>query len=64
MLVREEEVPEALGARLLAQLHDDPRVRDARTHLLVEGAHRLRLDGVHVLLHEGAHAVEQFGDAI
>ena len=36
LVVGQEEVPEALGARLLAQLDDEPRVGNARPDLLVE----------------------------
>jgi hypothetical protein len=63
-VVWEEQVPEPLGPGALAQLDDDLRVGHARTHLVVERLQRLALDGIDVLLHELADAVEEGGNAI
>ena len=65
LLVRQEEVPEPLALRALAQLDQDlaGRGRPARTSSS-SASHRLALDGIHVLLHELADAVEELGDSV
>jgi hypothetical protein len=64
LLVGEEEVPEPLGAGLLADPDDDLRVGDAGPDLLVERRDRLGLDRLDVLVHERADAAEQLLEAI
>ena len=62
LLVREEQVPEPLALRALADLHEDVRVRLAGPDLLVEGAQGLELDGVDVFVEELADARAQLLD--
>jgi hypothetical protein len=63
--VRKEQVPQAFGARPLADLDHDLRVGAAGVdgHLGVERAQRFGLDRVDVLVHERPHAIAKLGDA-
>ena len=63
-VVRQEQVPEALGLGALAQVDQDLGVRDARADLLVERLDRLPLHGIDVLLHELADAIQELGDSV
>src|SRR6478672_5984413 len=58
-LVRQEQAPEALGLRPLAQRDEDVGVADPWANLLVPGAQCLLLDGVHVLFDERADAADE-----
>ena len=65
LVAGEEQVPEAVGLGLLAELEDDRRVGDVRAgaHLVVERLHRLELDRQHLLVDERANAVAKVNDA-
>jgi hypothetical protein len=64
VLIREEQVPEALGLRAVAQVGQDLRVGNARPDLGVEGVQRLHLYGVDVLVEERLDAAGQLGDSV
>ncbi len=66
LLVRHEEVPEALRLRLLAQLDDRVGIGLAGVprHLLVQRLDQLALARVVMLVEEAVHALEQRGDAV
>ena len=61
-LVGHEEVPEPLRAGALADVNEDLRVGDAGLYLVVEGAQRLHLDRIDVLVEEGADPLAQLLD--
>ncbi len=62
LLAGEEQVPEPIGLRALAQLDEDARVGNAGADLLVQRLERLELDRVHVLVEEGGDAPAQLLD--
>jgi hypothetical protein len=64
LVVRHEEVPQAVGLGALADLDQDLRVGPAGIHrdLFVEGAQRLELVRIDVLVHERADTVAQLDD--
>ena len=66
LLVRHEEVPEALCFGLLAQLDDGVRISLSRVarDFFVERLDELALTRVIVLVEEAVYALEQLGDAI
>ena len=63
-VVRQEQVPEALGLGALAQLDQDLGVGNARPDLGIERLDRLALDGVDVLLHELPDPVQEGGHSV
>ncbi len=65
LVVGQEEVPKAVGLRLLAKLADDGRVGDARSgaHLVVERLHRLELHREHLGVDERPDAFGKVNDA-
>ena len=60
LLVGEEQVPQPLSPRSLAQLYQQLRVGHTRAHLLIEGRDGLRFHREHVLLGETTDALAQF----
>ena len=65
LVIRQEQVPEAVGLGSLAQLADDLRIGDAGAgaDLVVERPHRLELHGQHLIVDERPHAVAKLDDA-
>ena len=64
LLVGEEQVPEPLGLRSLAKLHESSRVRHAGADLLVELVEDRQLVRVVVLFEEGVDAALELLDAL